>query len=177
MPGGLPPCGLVCWCVGGLFPDGPTPLWFGGVCDLACWCQCMRVPVGGCCPLWFGGVGGLVVCWWCAAWGHCPIVGWWLGCWCGGVHVCVCCLEADAPMVCLVCWLFGGLVVGGVCGVWCWCVGVCGVLLRVLHPLWLCVLVMWCVGDNVCVFLRGCCPLWVGGVGVLVVCCMGRCPH
>ena len=57
----------------------------------------------------------VLVSWWCDAWGHCPIVGWWLGCWCGGVHVCVCCLEADAPMVCLVCWLFGGFVVGGVC--------------------------------------------------------------
>ena len=115
----------------------------------------MCVPVGGCCPLWFGGAGGLVVCWRRAAWGgHCPIVGWWLGCWCGGVHVCVCCLEADAPMVCLVCWLFGGLVVGGVCGVWFWRVGVCGVLLRVLHPLWLCV----CVGDVVCWWPCMCVP-------------------
>ena len=51
---------------------------------------------------------------------------------------------------------------------WCWCVG--GVLTGALPPLWLGVLVMWCVNVNVWVFLRGCCPIvvwwcWcVGGV-------------
>ena len=54
---------------------------------------------------------------------------------------------------------------------WCWCVGVCGVLIGGLHTLWFGVLVMLCGGANVCVFLRGAdAPLWVGGVGVSVVC-------
>ena len=35
-------------------------------------------------------------------------------------------------------------------------------------PLWFGVLVMWCVGVNACVFLMGRCPLWFGGLGVVV---------
>ena len=46
-------------------------------------------------------------------------------------------------LVVLVCW-------------WC-CLGRC--------PLWFGVLVMRCVGVDVCVFLRGVAPLWFGGVG------------
>ena len=54
---------------------------------------------------------GLVglVCWWCVAWGIAPC-GLVCGCWCVGVHVCVCCLGADAPMVVLV--VLGGVGVG-----------------------------------------------------------------
>ena len=186
----------------------------------------MCVPDGWRLPLWLGGV--VCVCWWCAAWGHCPL---WVGglrCWCCGIHVCVCCVGAAAPMLLLVCWWFGGLVIGcAVCGVgvfalvvcclgitpvvvwcvgvlvgwrpcmcgpegllppfvwWCWCVG--GVLVVCLVVCWWCVaggvaplrfgvLVSWCVGAHVCVCLRGCCPLWFGGVGVLVVCCRGVAP-
>ena len=39
-----------------------------------------------------------------------------------------------------------------------------------ITPLWCGVLVDVYVGVNVCVFLRGCCLMWFGGVGVLVVC-------
>ena len=49
-------------------------------------------------------------------------------------------------------------------GWWCWCVG--GVLPGALPPFKVGVLVVWCVGVHVCVFLMGCCPLWFGGVGV-----------
>ena len=88
-PEGAPPlCGLVCWCVGGVCHDGPTPLWFGVLVVLV-------VLVG------LVGLVGLVVCWWCVAWGVAPC-GLVCGCWCVGVHVCVCCVGADAPMVVLV---------------------------------------------------------------------------
>ena len=39
------------------------------------------------------------------------------------------------------------------------------------------VLVSWCVGVHVCVFLMGGgCPLWFGVGGGLVVCCLGALP-
>ena len=90
-------------------------------------------------------------------------VGWWFGCWCGGVNVCVLPGWGAAPWCVLVCWWFGGW--------WCvvLCVGVGGVLLG-YYTLVFCVLVSWRGGAHVCVFLRGCCPIvgwwcWcVGGV-------------
>ena len=74
----------MCWCVGGVCHDGPTPLWFGALVVL-------MVLVG------LVGLVGLV-CWWCVAWdlAHCGLV-------CSGVGVLVsiyvCCLGDDAPMV------------------------------------------------------------------------------
>ena len=55
-----------------------------------------------------------------------------------------------------------------------WYVGVWGVLVRVLHQLLLCVgdWVCWC--PCMCVPEGLLPPLWVGGVGVLVVCYLGR---
>ena len=105
------------------------------------------------------------------------------------MYVCVlrggCCPHVVVGV--LVVWWFGGLVVGGACGV---CgVGVCGVSCGAYT------LVLGSVGDlvrcaHVCVFLMGCCPhcglvVWVcrwcvdGGVaplwfGVLVMWCV--CP-
>ena len=67
-------------------------------------------------------------------------------------------------------WCVGGLLVGGgVCGVGVFGVG--GVLCGVLRP---CDVVWWWFGMLVsmyiCLFLRGCCLMWFGGVGVLAVC-------
>ena len=81
----------------------------------------------------------------------------------------MCVLFGSAAPCVLVCWWFGGLVVvGGVCGVGVF--GGCGVLCVGGAPLWCGVLVIWYVGVHVCVFLRGCCLMWFGGGGVLVVC-------
>ena len=99
-------CGLVCWCAGGLLPEGHT---LCGLVVFVIWRVCVNVCVsllGDVAPLWFGGVGGLVVCWWCAAWGIAPL---WVGGWGVGVVVSmyVCCMGA-APW-CF--WCVGGLVV------------------------------------------------------------------
>ena len=63
LPWGLPPCGLVCRCVGGLFPEVPA---ITGLMVLVIGCVGVHVCVllvGGGCPLRFDGVGGvLVVC-------------------------------------------------------------------------------------------------------------------
>ena len=102
-------------------------------------CPCIRVPDGvAVAPC---GLVVLFVCWLCVVWRALPIVGWrfevlvwWYTCMCvlrGG-----CCPHVVVGV--LVVWWFGGLVIGGVCGV---CgVGVCGVLLG--HPLWLGVLMV-----------------------------------
>ena len=72
------------------------------------------------------------------------------------------------------CWCVGGLVVGGVHGV--------GVLVFVVCCVGDYTLVVWCVGDLVCVcpcmFAPewDAAPLWVGGVGVSVVCWLGVAP-
>ena len=93
------------------------------------------------------------------------------------VSMYVCCMGAAAPM--LFCWCVGGLVICGVHGV--------GVLVCVVCVV-CCVggytLVVWCVGDLVCACVCPCmfapewdaAPLWVGGVGVSVVCWLGVAP-
>ena len=99
------------------------------------------------------------------------LVGWWFGvlvwrCQCMCVAWVGCC-----PMVCvgvLVVWRF--VVCGVVCWCW-WCVA------GVLDPCVLCVgeLAWWC--QCMCVPEGLLPPWWVGGVGVLVVCCLGVALH
>ena len=114
-----------------------------------------------------------LVCWWFGGWwcvvlcvgvggvllGFYTLVVCVLVSWRGGAHVCVflrgCCPHCG--LVVLVCW-------------WCAAWGVAA--------LWCGVLVVWCVGAHVRVFLMGLLPpSWFGGVGVLVVCCLGALHH
>ena len=72
-----------------------------------------------------------------------------------------------------------GVLPGGLGPLVVWRVGVLVVCFLRAPPInGLMVLVSWCVGVHVCVFLMGgCCPLWFGGVVcVLVVCCLGVLP-
>ena len=123
---------------------------------MVCWCPCMCVPDGWllplvvwCCCLCVGGVlpGGVAPCGLVVR-GVGVVV---------SMYVCVACGLLPQGVVgvvgVLVMWWFGDWWC-----VWCWCVGVCGVLLGGLHPLRFGVLVIWCVCANVCVILRGCCP-------------------
>ena len=71
----------------------------------------MRVPDGcGCCHLWFGGVGGVLP----GGVAPCGLVVWGVGV---VVPMCVCVDWGCCPMVLLVAWWFGGMVIGGVCSV------------------------------------------------------------
>ena len=126
LPGGLPHCGLVCWCVGGVFPEVPPVCglvvfvsWRVGVdvcvfllgavapCGLVVlvgwWCVGGVLP-GGIAPLWVGGwgVGVVVSMYVCVAWRLMPP-------WCVW---CVGCLVVWWLVVCVVC---------VVCGLVCWC--------------------------------------------------------
>ena len=83
LPGGLPHCGLVCWCVGGVFPEVP-PLC--GLVVFVVW----RVGVNVCVFL----LGAVAPC------GLVVLVGWWCV---GGV------LPGGSPPCGLVCWRVGGV--------------------------------------------------------------------
>ena len=115
-------CGLVCWCVGGVCHDGPT------ICGL----------VGLVVLMVLVGLVGLV-CWWCVVWGIAPC-GLVCGCWCVGVHVYVCCMWADAPMVVLVVLVVVGCSLKGPHPCVVWCGGVLVVCVMMAPPLcgWWC---------------------------------------